>query len=272
MFNMRDASSEKLEVPCGRCIGCRLERSRQWAMRCLHETMSHDDSIFVTLTYDDAHLPRTPEGLPTLDPRHFQLFMKRLRASIDQPIRYFQCGEYGENLERPHHHALLFGHRFPDQRLLTQRDNQRLYQSETLDRLWGHGFCTYGEVSFESASYVARYSMKKVIGPGAKDWYRGRVPEFLTMSRRPGIGSTFFDRNKSTMYNRDSCIINGREVKPPRYYDSKMHLLEPDLMLSVKDARKLASASNAENKPARLRVRERTATHKFNQYTQSKPL
>lgn len=275
VFNVRDAATDqKVELPCGRCLGCRLERSRQWAMRCMHEAKTHEDNLFVTLTYDDEHLPLTEQGLPTLNVRDFQLFMKRLREKYDHPIRFFQCGEYGEKTKRPHHHALLFGHRFSDMRLLNRASasGARLYSSESLDKLWGLGFCTIGEVNFESASYVARYAMKKVYGPAAAEWYAGRLPEYLTMSRRPGIGSNFFDRYNQEIYQRDSCIVNGKEVKPPKYYDQKMHLLEPETMLSIKDARKLASSKNPNNKPARLRVRERTATHKFNLLQETRKL
>lgn len=270
---MRDASSDaKTEVPCGRCIGCRLERSRQWALRCMHEAKLHEDNCFVTLTYDDANLPRLASGLATLRPKDMQDFLKRLRKRYDHPIRFFQCGEYGDQTFRPHHHALLFGHVFPDQRLRSGDSSQRQYTSSQLDELWGHGFCTIDEVNFATAAYVARYSMKKVTGPLAKDHYQGRTPEFLTMSRRPGIATNFFDQFQVEIYNRDSCLVNGREVKPPKFYDNKLQKLDDELHMRIKDARKLASAINENNKPARLRVRERIATHKFNQYSARKKL
>src|SRR3954449_8205389 len=94
-------SGEKFSLPCGQCIGCRLERSRQWAMRCVHENKMHPRSSFVTLTYDDKNIP--PAG--SLSKRDFQLFMKRLRKSQSNPLRFFACGEYGETTHRPHYHV-----------------------------------------------------------------------------------------------------------------------------------------------------------------------
>lgn len=276
VFNPRDGdSSLKAEIPCGRCLGCRLERSRQWAIRCMHEAKSHEDNAFVTLTYREDQLHGLVNNIgdePSLNPRHFVLFMKRLRKEFGEGIRFFQCGEYGEQTQRPHHHALLFNLRFPDQRLWNRNSQHPTYVSDILDNLWGHGYCTIGEVNFASASYVARYSMKKVYGPEAKDWYAGRVPEYLTMSRRPGIGSKFFDKYSVEIYNRDACLVNGRKVKPPKFYDTKLEKLDQDLFLSIKDSRKLAASSNANNKPERMRVRERNATHRLKQYTERKTL
>jgi len=276
VFNIREGSSDaKAEIPCGRCLGCRLERSRQWALRCMHEAKLYEDNIFATLTYSEEQLEQLPgarEGHPSLNPRHFMLFMKRLRKELGDGIRFFQCGEYGERTFRPHHHALLFNLSLPDKRLRSRSSTHRLYSSEILDRLWGHGMCTLGEVNFASASYVARYSMKKVYGPASVDWYQGRQPEYLTMSRRPGIGSNFFDKYHSEIYQRDSCLIEGRQVKPPKYYDNKLEKIDQDLFLSIKDKRKLASSSNANNKPARLRVRERNATHRLKTYSERKTL
>lgn len=277
VFNVRDAATDqKTEVPCGQCLGCRLERSRQWAMRCMHEAKLHEDNCFITLTYSDAYLsllPQGRDGKASLDPRDFVLFMKRLRKAYDHPIRFFHCGEYGEQTERPHHHALLFGHRFDDLQLQSGRrtDGQQGISPE-LERLWGYGHCYVGDCTFESASYVARYSMKKITGPGADDHYQGRQPPYLTMSRRPGIASNFFDKYNAEIYNRDSCLINGREVKPPKFYDNKLEKLDQEQFLIVKDARKLAQSSNANNKPARLRVRERTATHRYQLFSQRNKL
>lgn len=276
VFNIRDGAADlKAEIPCGRCLGCRLERSRQWAIRCMHEARLHQDNAFVTLTYNDeqlAQLPLASTGKPSLNPRHFVLFMKRLRKEFGEGIRFFQCGEYGEKTLRPHHHALLFNLRFPDQRLWSGSNSHRTYVSEQLESLWGHGICTIDEVNFATASYVARYSMKKVFGPAADEHYQGRQPEYLTMSRRPGIGSGFFDKYQEEIYNRDSCIVNGRQVKPPSYYDNKLAKLDDERFLIIKDARKLAAKSNANNKPERLRVRERTATHRLKTYNERKTL
>ena len=113
VFDKRHShSGVKIQLPCGQCIGCRLERSRQWAIRCMHEKSLYSLSSFLTLTYDDDHLP--PNG--TLVKRDFQLFMKRLRWEMGDGIRFFACGEYGDGNLRPHYHALLFNVDFPDKR------------------------------------------------------------------------------------------------------------------------------------------------------------
>jgi hypothetical protein len=99
---------KELKLPCGRCIGCRLERSRQWAVRCVHEASLHEKNCFITLTYSPENLPK--DG--SLDVSHFQKFMKRFRKRFGPGIRFFHCGEYGESLSRPHYHACIFGFDF----------------------------------------------------------------------------------------------------------------------------------------------------------------
>ena len=190
-----------VELPCGQCSGCRLERSRQWAMRCVHEAQLHEDNIFITLTYDNEHLPYGG----SLYYRDFQLFMKRLLVHADRHlkrhpgIRFYMCGEYGENFGRPHYHAVMFNYDLPDKKLFKMERGNPLYTSEILSELWGKGLTSVGGVTFQSAAYVARYIMKKVTGDAAEDHYTRidpetgevfeRVPEFTNMSRRPGIGA-----------------------------------------------------------------------------------
>ena len=223
---------EQLQVPCGQCIGCRLERSRQWAVRCIHEAQTHSQNCFVTLTYSPLNLPSDL----SLHLRDFQLFMKRLRKRCGS-VRFFHCGEYGESFGRPHYHALFFGFRPPDLKLFTIRNEMRLYTSDLLSELWGLGFVSVGDVTFESAAYVARYVLKKVTGDAADAHYTAynfetgeiitRRPEYVTMSRRPGIGSTWFDRYSSDVFPSDSVVVNGRELKVPRYYDNLLKLSSP---------------------------------------------
>lgn len=187
VFNVADGFKDKqIDLPCGRCIGCRLERSRQWAVRCVHEAALWDSNCFVTLTYDEENCPK--DG--GLIPEHFVLFMKRLRACYGAGIRFFHCGEYGEKLGRPHHHAILFNFDFADKRFHSRSsDGNVLYTSAELERLWRFGFCTVGACTFESAAYIARYSLKKITGSAAESHYQGRKAEYLTMSRKPGIGA-----------------------------------------------------------------------------------
>lgn len=218
VFNLRDGFKDQpVELPCGRCLGCRLERARQWAVRCMHEAKLYQENCFCTLTYDDEFLPA--DG--GLRPRDFVLFMKRLRkAYSDKCIRFFHCGEYGETNLRPHHHVLLFNHDFADKRVCRKSGSgESLYSSKELEGLWRYGRCWIGSVSWNSANYVARYSMKKVVGAAAGDWYAGRKPEYLTMSRRPGIGMKWLEKYFAEVYSSDRVISNGHEAKPPRFYD-----------------------------------------------------
>lgn len=217
VFNRKDAFIDlPVEVPCGQCIGCRLERSRQWAVRCVHEAKLHEQNSFITLTYSQNYLP--PDG--GLRKEDVQKFFKRFRKLIHpQKLRYFYCGEYGEDLGRPHYHAIIFGYDFPDKKLLRSGEHP-IYTSETLSTLWPFGISSIGSVTFESAAYVARYVTKKVTGQAAEDHYKGRQPEFVDMSRRPGVAKEFALKYKDEILNNDSVICRGIEMRPPRFYDN----------------------------------------------------
>lgn len=230
----------ELKLPCGQCIGCRLERSRQWAVRCMHEAQLHEENSFLTLTFDDDHLES-----PSLNKRDFQLFMKRLRKKFKKKkIRYYHCGEYGEKFGRPHHHACLFGLDFPDKKLfkITKRGD-RLYTSDILNSLWGHGYCIIGDLTFESAAYVARYVTKKITGKKAGDHYErvtpdGEIlslePEYNSMSRRPGIGFPWIEKYLSDVYPHDEVVIRGKKCRPPRFYDKYIEKHYPSLYENIK--------------------------------------
>lgn len=249
-------------LPCGKCIGCRLERSRQWAMRCVHEASLYEDNCFITLTFNDEFLD--PSG--SLVKRDFQLFMKRLRKRFSpRIIRFFHCGEYGEQLSRPHHHALLFNFDFPDKKFWTARGHVRLYTSEILSELWPYGFSTIGDANFESAAYVARYVTKKVNGEMAKNHYGSRIPEYLTMSRRPGIGHGWFEKFKDDIYPSDFFVLrNNVKCKPPKYYDNLYDLTNPDEMAMIKDERgKRTSLTLDDNLPRRLKDRMAVQTVRY---------
>lgn len=238
-FNVKEGFEDlKVQIPCGRCIGCRLERSRQWAVRCVHEAQMHEDNCFITLTYDDAHM----DERRSLNKRDFVLFMKKLRKRYGPNIRFFHCGEYGEQLDRPHHHACLFNFDFLDKVLWSTRSGVRLYRSAALEELWPYGYSTIGSVTFESAAYVARYVMKKITGDRAEEHYDGREPEYVTMSRRPGIGRTWFEEYKDDLFPDDKCVVReGIVCKPPRYYDSLYDNIEPDEMKLIRYRRKKSS-------------------------------
>jgi len=251
-------------IPCGQCIGCRLERSRQWAVRLVKELRLHDRSSFLTLTYSDEHIPRLPNGKPTLVLEDVQLFLKRLRRHFEpHPLRFFQCGEYGDRTRRPHHHMILFGEDFCKDRvkISDSASGYPQYESPLLTHLWGKGFCTISEVSFESAAYVARYSLKKVTGKGANFFYLGAKPEFVTMSRRPGIGSGYFDEFKDDIYPSDEVIPSlGRPGSlPPKFFDKLLEKSDPELFQLVKKKRSegLDFYSDPNSTDTRLEARER---------------
>lgn len=225
-----------IKLPCGQCIGCRLERSRRWAVRLMHEASLHERNSFLTLTYDDAHVPS--DG--SLRVRDFQLFMKRLRRGSSAPLRFFHCGEYGDENLRPHYHAILFGEDFSADRILHKKtaSGDRLYESRRLSEVWENGFALVGDVTFESAAYVARYCLKKVTGDRAEAHYQGRAPEYVTMSRRPGIGAGWFEKWKGEVFPSDSVVMRGRAMLPPPFYEKLLEKVDADLFARVKRERK----------------------------------
>ena len=255
-------------VPCGRCAGCRLEYSRQWAVRCIHEAQMHEENSFITLTYDPKHLPEDR----SVRKEEIQKFMKRLRKEVRKPIRYFACGEYGEGNNRPHYHALIFGYGFPDKTLWSKKNGNLLFRSKTLEKAWTKGFASIGEVTFQSAAYVARYVMKKRTGDEAEKHYQildkesGEIfqqePEFCLMSRRPGIGKEWIEKFKGDT-NKDFITVNGKKMSLPKYYDS---ILEKDneLAMMKRKARRKNKVNKEDNTLERLRVKEKVKTAQIN--------
>jgi len=252
-----------IQVPCGRCLGCALEKSRQWAVRCVHESQLHDDSSFITLTYAPEYLP----DFGTLVKQHFSLFMKRLRRAIEPiQIKFFMCGEYGDHGERPHYHALIFGYGFPDRKLFQEKNGVSLYTSQLLQKLWPYGFSTCGNISMESAAYVSRYCLKKIKSKNDTpemdaDNFSGQIPEFCNMSRGGrngrGLAYNWYIQFSSDVYPCDNVIIKGKLGKPPRYYDKQFELDNLPQYEKVKLARKTKALYNiADNTTARLLVKE----------------
>ena len=212
-----DISGDVVYLPCGQCMACRLNKSRDWATRCVLEAKMHKDNCFVTLTYDDNHLP-SDYGLKKDD---LTKFFKRLRFNTGAKLRYYAAGEYGELYSRPHYHICIFGWRPDDLILYTVRNGVSLYMSETILKAWQYrGFVTVGDVTFESAAYVARYVTKKITGDRAEDHYCGREPEYNVMSRRPGIGASFFEKYSEDIYGKGFLVIRDKiKCKPPAYFD-----------------------------------------------------
>jgi len=273
VFLEKDSTGEPQEVPCGQCIGCRLDRSRNWAARISNEASLYKDNCFITLTY-------SPENLPSdgsLDVRHFQLFLKRLRKKYGK-VRFFHCGEYGERLGRPHYHACLLNFDFPDKQPLRTTDRgDHVYTSAALETLWGLGRTEIGSLTFESAAYVARYITKKVTGKAAEAHYTrlnletGEIinlkPEYTTMSRKPGIGAPWLQKFSSDVYNYDKLVIRGgATIPPPRYYDNQYEVMNPEHYQKIKIKRETADKNvygtdenrirRLDNTEQRLQVRE----------------
>jgi len=267
---LRDPKGSFLGLPCGQCVGCRLERSRQWAVRCVHEASLYDENVFLTLTYSDLELPKDL----SLDKRHFQLFMKRLRDKCPgERIRYFQCGEYGEQTRRPHYHALLFNIDFPDKKIWKEERGNIYYRSDWLEARWKLGMVIIGSVTFESAAYVARYVMKKVTGDSDEsrdlrekaylrcddDGVAYMVqPEYITMSRGSGIGTGWFELFGDEVFPEDEVISRGHPVPPGRFYTDLLAASDPEAAVLVKRKRAEFLHTRVEDcTPARLAMRER---------------
>lgn len=265
MFSRRGAWIDRpVTIACGACRGCRLEKSRQWAVRCLHEASTHQKNSFITLTYDDENLP---DG-GSLKIEDWQKFAKRLRHTLGK-FRFYHCGEYGDLSGRPHYHACIFGINFDeDRKVCGEERGNKLYRSEKLESIWGMGKTIIGEVTFKSAAYVARYIMKKQYGDAAKHHYEyvdqatGEVtifkPEYSTMSRRPGIGKEWYEKFGKEVYREDFCVINGKKVRPPSYYDA---LLEKEDLVKREKIRweriKKGKKREKNNTWERLLVREK---------------
>lgn len=258
-------------VPCGQCIGCRLEKSRQWAIRITHEASLYEHNQFITLTYNDQNLPKDQ----SLDVRDFQLFMKRLRKTTNEKIRFFHCGEYGETTKRPHYHAIIFNLELKDKVPLKKINDNIIYQSDILEKCWGKGYTSTANVTFDSAAYVARYAMKKVTGKAAFNHYTDydketgeifaeRRPEYTTMSRRPGIGKQWLKKYQSDVFPHDEVYINGHLIKPPKYYLNQYEITNPKEWEELKKQREILARKNLyENTHERLLTRKKVKEEKL---------
>lgn len=268
-FSFEVPGIEYINIPCGKCIGCRLDYSRQWADRCMMEAQYHEHNSFITLTYNDENLPDfnpkfdtdTGEfiGYSSIHPlvkKDFQDFMKRLRDRVgyDTPIRYYACGEYGGRSLRPHYHAILFGYDFSDDRKLLKRNfqNNNYYVSELLDSCWKKGYSMIANVDWHSCAYVSRYVAKKIFKENDL-YYKENVPnEFTVMSRKPGIGRQYYEDNKLDILKNQRIYISdskgSKEIRPPKYYDRLFDIEYPQEMEEIRNKRSSISKNNVKIK------------------------
>ena len=276
--------SQRIDLPCGQCIGCRLERARQWAIRCVHQLHTSDSGCFVTLTFNTETL--NERGHYSLDVRDMQLFMKRLRKRCGAGIKVMYSGEYGDDNGRPHYHACLFGVDFDDKKYLkTTSSGEKIYTSEKLSKLWSdpltrssYGYSSVGALTFKSAAYVARYCLKKQVGPlvtngpysmsvADLDYRTGvitpRKAEFGHASQ--GLGKDMFERYGHDWYRHGFVVHEGKAQAMPKYYDRQYEKLVDEIVPGslfnefeeIKRRRRNAAVENKENNTdARLRVRE----------------
>jgi hypothetical protein len=257
-----DQGTSIIELKCGKCETCRLAYASQWAKRLTDELKTFPDAMFITLTYDDEHLPENN----SLVPRDLRLFIKRLRrdhkgikavlmpnGKYDRPLRFWGAGEYGTKSKRAHYHLILFNYdfpdKYPDEHTPIGKLGHQLWQSNTLTRLWGKGKANYGSVTPESCNYVARYAMKKVNASTDPDYYKrldaqetidpetGEImyediiievePEFSMMTTQPGIGYFYFKQYRADVINNDllnlRALPNNPDKSPtPRYYHKQL--------------------------------------------------
>lgn len=267
-----DLGFKMQQIPCGKCISCRLSRSRDWANRCMMELKTSQNALFLTLTYDDSHLEFSPyvdpelgtiETRPVLVPKHLEKYLKRIRRAADRrgaplPIRFFACGEYGEETRRPHYHAILYN--VPDSlvgkthKWVDSTPEAPLWTSETLSYFWPYGYTVFGDVNWQTCAYVARYIVDKQLGISRKEQIKAQkqftdVPwqdEFVRMSRRPGIGRAYYDEHKDVIYETDELFVNikgqTQPVRPAKYYD---RLYDVDHHLALR-RHKLARSQQAQ--------------------------
>lgn len=257
MYNPDGTPMVFTEIPCGRCIGCRLQYSRIWADRCMAEATLYESSYFVTLTYDNDHLPWSIRKVDeetgeiygqsmTLVKRDVQLFMKRLRKNLDgDKVRFFMAGEYGTDSSRPHYHLLLFGLKLDDLTLYKKTPlGFNLYNSEFISKAWQYqGHVVIADVTWETCAYTARYIMKKLTGEQAELYKKlNIIPEFTLMSRKPGIAKEFYEINKLDYLQHGEVNIStpkgGRKIQNIKYFDKFLEIEYPDIMDEKKDKQK----------------------------------
>ena len=255
----------------------------------------HVDSYgnsWATLTYRDpsactAEQYKKGHFIPkdySLCPSHVSDFIRSLRkANTDHKIRYFYCGEYGDENQRPHYHICIFNHSFDDQYLWQDDEGLYTYTSAELEKHWPWGFTTVAPLGFRNAAYTAGYALKKITGKRAWDHYlrcdeNGEAywlrPEFIRMStgrgKPSGLGASFYETYKTDIFPSDQCPVPGHGVRElvPRYYQNILAEENPAMLEDIKVLRKeFITAHAADFTPERLRDKYECARAKENHLT-----
>ncbi len=284
-------AAQKLEVACGSCLGCRIDHRIMWAIRIVHEACLHVDNhgnSWVTLTYRDSDQCndeqfKKGQYIPkdySLHPSHVSKFIRSLRRANEHKIRYFYCGEYGDENERPHYHVCLFNQSFDDQQLFKDEEGLYTFTSATLESHWPYGFSTVAELNYETAAYTAGYCFKKVTGKRADDHYlrcdeHGEAywlrPEYIRMStgrKKPcGIGAKFYEKYKTDIFPSDETPVPGHGTVQlvPRYYQNILESEDPGTLEMVRELRERFMAAHAADfTPDRLRDKYKCAQARQN--------
>ncbi len=289
-FN-KTGTTQALQVACGQCLGCRLDHALMWAIRIVHESYLHLDTqgnCFVTLTYRDpeactdkqykaGHFIPADYSLRPRDVKNFIRALRKHEAKLAKSEerwpnkkKYFYCGEYGDENQRPHYHLCLFNHSFADQQLWKDDEGFYTYTSELLEKLWPYGFSTITALNFETAAYCARYSLKKITGKKADDHYLRcdddgvaywLLPEYIRMSTgnkaKPcGLGVGFYEKFTDDIWPSDEVPVPGKGIikKVPRYYQNILQSADPSQLELVKSLRQIFIKNHAADfTPERLR-------------------
>ncbi len=245
----------------------------------MHEAHMHEENSFITLTYNSENLPADL----SLNKKHFVDFMKRLRKTIEpKKIRFYHVGEYGSapengDIKRPHYHALIFGYEFPDKKYWKTINGEKLHTSELLSDRWQEqGFVSIGNVTYKSAAYCTRYMIGKQKNSNTFEGEYERVhpstgevltvqPEYSTMSRKPGLGTSFYEKYPDSVFPQDFIIgNNGKKLRTPKFYDTILDKEKPIEFETIRQERmKNAKRFAADNTPERLLVREKCLTAKL---------
>lgn len=220
----RKIDGEYIYHACGNCRACRKNRAREWGFRAYAESTFYKDSIFLSLTYDDEHLPVGSKGYPTLRKADLQTFWKDFRYYVGK-CRYLASGEYGEHTHRPHYHCIVFGVSLDDSVFTDAFYSPRKKAWIARCKAWPYGEVCIGNVTIGSCMYCAKYTVKRKTGKLAKVYYDdyGIEPEFATMSRRPGLGYQYLLANYDRLKRDNFIRFKGHKIALPRYFVNKLY-------------------------------------------------